>query len=187
MARLMSFALTETPLMTGAKDVTRRLGFRDAKVDEWFQAVRKAMGLRKGEQVTRLCMVQMRAVSFEPLEAITPDEVRREGFPEMTPPEFVSMFCAAHRAKRCRPDTEVTRLAFVSTARTIIHVLANGLALCGKAGPPGELWPAAHRWVSFEDPGAHHANCTRCVEALLAMRVRLARPFEEYRRHASQS
>ena len=38
------------------------------------------------------------------------DEVRREGFPEMTPAEFVAFFCASHSG--CFPDRPLTRLEF---------------------------------------------------------------------------
>lgn len=38
------------------------------------------------------------------------DECRREGFPEMSPEEFVTMFCATH--KHCTPETTLTRIEF---------------------------------------------------------------------------
>lgn len=36
-------------------------------------------------------------------------EVILEGFPDMTPPEFVDMFC---RHNKCRPDKLVNRIRF---------------------------------------------------------------------------
>lgn len=112
--RLMSFALTEPQLMDGSKDVTRRCGW------EWLveavqsgpvrlTAVRKAMGLKKGESPVRLKTIEVYEARFEQLDAITPDEVRREGFPGVTPAEFVAFFCAANK---CTPNTMVTRIAF---------------------------------------------------------------------------
>ena len=37
-------------------------------------------------------------------------EVIKEGFPEMTPLEFVNFFCRSH--KNCQEDTHVTRIEF---------------------------------------------------------------------------
>ena len=37
-------------------------------------------------------------------------EVRREGFPEMTPAEFVEFFCRSHSG--CTADLPLTRLEF---------------------------------------------------------------------------
>ena len=53
-------------------------------------------------------------VRREPLRAMTDDmaygwdEVRREGFPGMTPAGFVKMFCGSHVG--CTPDTIITRI-----------------------------------------------------------------------------
>lgn len=172
----MSFALTEASLMSGLKDVTRRLGWLTLKKGDWLVAVRKAMGIPKGERAERLCMIHVRDVRRERLDLIDAVEVTREGFPDMTPRQFVEFFCDANG---CKPSTEITRIEFCSTAAKHVHVLAHGHALCGKAGPPG-MWPV-DRWIGFEDPGAHYANCSRCAEALCAMQLRLARPIEEYR------
>lgn len=105
----MSFALTEAQLLDGSKDVTRRIGWRDLKGGQQVLAVRKAMGLRKGERQVVFGPVRVKAVSFERLDAITADEVRREGFPNETPESFVAFFC---RANGCQPDREVTRIEF---------------------------------------------------------------------------
>jgi hypothetical protein len=40
------------------------------------------------------------------------DEVRREGFPEMSPLEFVTMFCATHDTRKARGATIVNRIEF---------------------------------------------------------------------------
>lgn len=112
MPRLMSFALTERQLMSDgddAKDITRRLGWISLKPGDAVGAVRKAMGLKKGEQVVRLCTLRIVSVRREPLDAIDQNDVRREGFPEMTPTEFVAFFC---RANKCAPDAVVTRIEF---------------------------------------------------------------------------
>lgn len=108
----MSFSLTEPQLLAGAKDVTRRIGWRRLKAGEQVLAVRKAMGLKKGERQFVLGTVRVKALSIERLDAITADDVRREGFPNETPAGFVAFFC---RANGCGPDAEVTRIEFAFT------------------------------------------------------------------------
>ena len=56
----------------------------------------------------RLAVVEVTSVRRERLDAITAGDVAAEGFPEMTPAEFVSFFCRSHRG--CDPGTEVTRI-----------------------------------------------------------------------------
>ena len=107
--RNMSFMLTERQLRDGTKDVTRRLGWRRLRPGDRVRAVRKAMGLRKGEHVQPLGVIEIFSVRRERLDAITADECRREGFPELTPAEFVEFFC---RHMGCEPDTVVNRIEF---------------------------------------------------------------------------
>lgn len=106
----MSFALTERQLLDGSKDVTRRLGWRTLKAGDQVLAVRKAMGLRKGERQVVLGTIRIVSVRFEPLARITLDDCRREGFPLMTPGVFVTFFCSANG---CKPEDEVTRIEFL--------------------------------------------------------------------------
>jgi len=54
------------------------------------------MGRRPGEPLDRITTVEVTDVRREPLNAITPADVTAEGFPRMTPAEFVSFYCAAH-------------------------------------------------------------------------------------------
>lgn len=106
----MSFALTTEQIRKRTKTVTRRLGSSTAKVGEMRQPVVKRQGLKKGEKVTKINgPIVFTDVRREPLNAITPDDVVREGFPGMTPAEFVAMFC---RHGRCTPNTEVARIEF---------------------------------------------------------------------------
>lgn len=117
----MSFSMTEEQYVSGSKTVTRRLGWWDKKADrprlkpgEVFMGIRKGMGLKKGEKQVELGRSEHIESRREPLSAITPEDVIREGFPDMTPAEFVSMFCAANR---CKPDTVITRIEFRRTVR----------------------------------------------------------------------
>lgn len=113
--RNMSFALTTQQVREKSKDVTRRLGWLHLKPGEVFQPVMKCMGLRPGEKIERIGgAVVTVSTRREPLRRMTDDqeygrdECRREGFPHLSPAEFVTMFCASHRG--CTPESVVTRI-----------------------------------------------------------------------------
>ncbi len=110
--RNISFALTEAQFLDGTKDVTRRMGWAKLKTGDRLRAVRKAMGLKKGETVHVLCEIEVVSVRREPLLNIRSEArgVEREGFPNMTPGEFIEFFCASH--KGCEHYSEVTRIEF---------------------------------------------------------------------------
>lgn len=110
----MSFALTEAQILDQSKDVTRRLGWLKLKAGDLIQPVKKCMGLKPGEKVEKLGPpVRVVSVRREELHWITPDDCRREGFPDMTGDDFIAMFCATH--KGCTPATEITRIEFAYT------------------------------------------------------------------------
>lgn len=115
--RNMSFALTTQQVRDHSKDVTRRLGWLHLKPGEAFQPIVKGMGLRPGERIERIGVAVFTvSTRREPLRRMTDDEdygreeCRREGFPNLSPAEFVSMFCATH--KGCTPQTVITRIEF---------------------------------------------------------------------------
>lgn len=115
--RNMSFSLTTEQILQQTKDVTRRTGWAFLNPGTLVQPVEKAMGLKAGEAVVKLGL-PVRCVSRrrEPLSAMLDDpaygkqECLREGFPDMTPEEFVAMFCKSHAG--CTPASEVTRIEF---------------------------------------------------------------------------
>jgi hypothetical protein len=107
--RHMSFSLTERHLLDGTKTVTRRLGWAQLRAGDELVAVRRCLGLRKGERHQALARIRVKSVSQERIDEITLDEVEREGFPEMTVTGFVEMFC---RAMKCRHCDFVTRIEF---------------------------------------------------------------------------
>lgn len=107
--RLMSFALTENAFLGGTKDVTRRLGWTFLKPGDKVMAVRKAMGLKRGEHPVQLGVVEIVSVRREALSEITPDEVVREGFDGWTTTRFVRFFCDH---MKCGPGTLLTRIEF---------------------------------------------------------------------------
>lgn len=115
--RNMSFALTTRQIEDKSKDITRRMGWLHLKAGEQFQPVKKGMGLKPGEKITRIgSPVHTVSTRREPLRRMTDDlaygriECHREGFPNLTPNEFVAMFCATH--KGCTPETMLTRIEF---------------------------------------------------------------------------
>lgn len=108
--RRMSFALTERQLLDGSKSVTRRLGWASLRPGDELLAVRKCMGLKKGERQHVLARIRVKDVRREPLaRASVLGEATREGFPELEGYKFVEFFC---RAMRCTPSAEVTRIEF---------------------------------------------------------------------------
>lgn len=110
--RMLSCALTEGQVLDRSKTETRRLGWwvdkngrRLVKVGDRLQLVRKAMGRKPGEPVVVLARVEVTDVVRERLDAITPEGVAAEGFPDWGPAEFIEFFC---RSMKCEPDRVVT-------------------------------------------------------------------------------
>lgn len=121
MPRLMSVMLTEDAVRAQTKTETRRTGWTFLRAGDRLTLVRKAMGLRKGEKVTRIAEVRVTSVGRQRLDAITDDDVVAEGFgPDRTathpwlpgqpwngtPREWFIAFFGHHMA--CRPDAMVT-------------------------------------------------------------------------------
>jgi hypothetical protein len=106
----MAVSLTQAQIRDRTKTVTRRTGWRTLRPGEQLTLCRRVMGRRPGELLDRITTVEVVSVRREPLNAVTPADVTAEGFPQMTPAEFVSFFCATHRG--CTPETEVTRVAW---------------------------------------------------------------------------
>jgi hypothetical protein len=103
----MSVSLTEDPVRTRAKTVTRRLGWRYLRPGERLCLCRKVMGRGPGEPLVRIADVEVVSVRVEPLSAVTDDDVAREGFPGRSAAWFVEFFCTHMRAT---PHTPVTRI-----------------------------------------------------------------------------
>lgn len=110
MARNMSFMLTTKQIRNRTKTVTRRLGWWKLKPGEILIACEKCQGLRKGEKVVKLAQLRVISAHEEPLSAITQDECRKEGFPDMLPADFIDMFVRSHRGSH--RDGIVNRIEF---------------------------------------------------------------------------
>ena len=110
----MSFMLTTDQVRARTKTVTRRLGWDHLKVGDVLNACVKCQGLKRGESIEKICQIRIVSVRPEPLnrlysKAYGRREVALEGFPEMTPMQFVAMFCEHMKAD---PYTIVNRIEF---------------------------------------------------------------------------
>ena len=110
-----SFALTTAQYRAHTKFVTRRNGWKHAYVGQVVTAVEKGQGLKKGEHPVKLGQHRFTDLRWERLDRMLTEpeygarEVILEGFPDMTPAEFVAMYC---KHNRCAPDMLVHRMAF---------------------------------------------------------------------------
>ena len=107
--RWISYALTTQQVRDRTKTVTRRIGWDNVQKGELLQGAVKCQGLKKGEHPERLSVVRVLDARRERLNTITQADVILEGFPDMTPKEFVRMFCQ-HNA--CKPTKVITRILF---------------------------------------------------------------------------
>lgn len=115
--RNISFSLTTEQVRTGTKTVTRRLGWLQLKPGDLLRPVKKCMGLKPGEKIEPLRgplrVVSVRRESLWQMwldPEYGAEECKREGFPDMTPLDFIDMFCASH--KGCNRGSGVTRIEF---------------------------------------------------------------------------
>ena len=110
MPRNMSFAMTTDQVRNKTKTVTRRFGWLFLKPSDEVQPVEKAMGLRRGEQIKKIGgLVRVVSVRLEPLNAITQEDVIREGFPDWTPAQFIQMLVDHYKVDVCE---SVNRIEF---------------------------------------------------------------------------
>ena len=125
--RNISFSLTTDQIRNRSKTVTRRMNWLKLKAEDRLQACVKCRGLKPGEKLAVLAVIEVVSVRREKLNTLlgvpqsevagdfyTPsearDEINAEGFPLLTAAEFVKFFCASH--KGCTPETDVTRIEF---------------------------------------------------------------------------
>ena len=102
--------LTTPQMRARTKTVTRRLGWWFLTSGDLVMAVEKSRGRRKGEQMVRIAPIRIVNTRAESLKKIDAEDVRREGFAQMSRGDFVDHFCATHRG--CIPETKVNRIAF---------------------------------------------------------------------------
>ncbi len=109
MPRNMSFMFTIQQFQDQTKTVTRRLGWRFLEPGDILNGCEKCQGLKKGERIVKLGQIRILSTDWQPLANITAEDCAREGFPGMTPAEFVFFFCWANSCKR---DVMVNRIEF---------------------------------------------------------------------------
>ena len=117
--RNASFIYTEQQVLDETKTVTRRLNWLWAKVGMLLQACRKCQGRRNGEPLVKLKVIKIVDVRRERLDALLdpmhylPEdaqaECRMEGFPNLSPQQFIDMFC---KHMKCKPNKVITRVKF---------------------------------------------------------------------------
>ena len=107
--RNMSFMLTTEQIRNRTKTVTRRLGWLFLKPGDMVMACVQCQGLTRGEKIQRITPIRIVSTWMVPLDPISPEDVVHEGFPALTPAEFVDMFC---REMRCDPWVPVNRIEF---------------------------------------------------------------------------
>lgn len=98
MTRRMSCSLTTDAVRARTKTVTRR------HVDTWerlkpgdrLTLVEKVMGLKKGERQVVLAEVEVVSARCEWLSHVTAEECTAEGFPGMSPAEFIGFWLRSH-------------------------------------------------------------------------------------------
>lgn len=119
MPRNISFALTTNQIKNRTKTVTRRLGWKNLKAGDILNACVKCMGLKPGEKIERLGQIRVVSVRRESLAEMDQpsdipwnygtEEAKKEGFPNLSGCEFVTMFC---ENMGCKDTEEVTRIEF---------------------------------------------------------------------------
>lgn len=135
--RNMSFFLTTLPMLYRIKGCTRRLGWWDTQEHDLIMAVEKCQGLKKGQKIKRLYPIRVLKVDTQPLSKITAEDVRLEGFPNMTPDEFIDMFINAHKGKGVHAWSPVKVIYFTEYPWTK-----------SKPIPPGEPESTSQPWFA---------------------------------------
>lgn len=101
--------MTTEQFKAKTKTVTRRFGWWFLKPGDVVCGVEKAMGLKKGEKINKLGLIEIVSTWREPLYAITEEDCAREGFPDKTPAEFVEMLQSHYK---CSASEPVNRIEF---------------------------------------------------------------------------
>lgn len=123
MPRRMSCFLTKDQVRDGTKTVTRReVGtWQTLKAGDLLTFVEKAQGLKKGEKQVVIRDGLVTDVGVERLHMIDEDECYREGFPDLTPGEFMRMWLDSHGYGRLVTQNDVfavdcRRIGFIYVA-----------------------------------------------------------------------
>lgn len=118
--RNMSFAMTTGQVQDESKDITRRFGWWFLKPGNRVRPVRKTMGLKKGEKIKPLLppgrCIEIVSTKGEPLNHITRADCIREGFPDMSPRQFINMICLHYRRRLSRATVNRIEFKYIDEA-----------------------------------------------------------------------
>ncbi len=109
MARNISFFHTQDQIRDRSKTVTRRKGWLFLEVGDVLNACEKCQGLGKGGKIVKICRIKVVSLKREPLDQITYKDTYLEGFPDLTPENFISFFSESMKVDRYEI---VTRIEF---------------------------------------------------------------------------
>lgn len=101
--------MTIEQIRNKTKTVTRRLAWWDLNPGEIIKAVERTRGLKKGEKINQLALIRIISIREEPLNIVNEDELIKEGFPEMTTTEFITMLSEYYKVP---PSTSFNRIEF---------------------------------------------------------------------------
>jgi hypothetical protein len=105
----MSYSMTTEQYRNRTKTVTRRQGWDFLQPGEVFMGIEKGMGLKKGEKVVKLGPARVVAIERRLIWDIDQADCIAEGFPHLTPAEFVAMYC---KHNRVTPGDTCNRIVF---------------------------------------------------------------------------
>lgn len=109
MPRNMSFMLTTEQVRNQTKFITRRLGWNFLRPGDIVNAVEKCQGLKKDEKIKKICQIRIVSITNQPLYWISKWDLILEGFPKMSPGEFIEHFC---KNMKCKSTDRVNRIEF---------------------------------------------------------------------------
>lgn len=156
--RNISFALTTAQIRDRSKTVTRRAGWTFLKAGALLQPVVNSQGLRKGQQVETIGgPIRIVDVRRERLDAITQQDVYREGFLGLERVAFIDMFCRTHRPCEPPPSRHAHRVRVRGVAGAVgmsgRYVLPGGLRAKSKVTPyvePKDVRPPRRTPEAFD-------------------------------------
>lgn len=146
----MSVALTTQAVRDRVKTQTRRNGWLRLSVGDQLALCPKYRGIRRDDREL-ITIVDVLAVRREQLQAISAADVRAEGFPDLSPAEFVEFYCVTHRG--VEPNSEVTCIEW-AYPRMCRQCGCTEYAACG-----GLTGPCSWRSTFSDSTGV----CTECA------------------------
>ena len=109
MPKNMGFIHTVAQVVNRTQTVTRRRGWWSLKPGDILFAVVQVTGLEKGARFNRICRIRIVSTRREPLDAITDEDVAREGCPDMDREVFIRRYRRIYKGPR---NQEVNRIEF---------------------------------------------------------------------------